>query len=88
VLNAVVECRRTDIPTVAKPTDGFLSEAHNGVTTLPPTRKDKMTHRELFPLNEPQLSSQQQPIATQFERHPSLVDGSNEPPMDVLPTAL
>ena len=65
VLNPVVECRRTDIPTVAQPTDGFLSEAHNGLTTLPPTRKDRIMHRDIFSLSEPQLPSEQQPIATQ-----------------------
>jgi hypothetical protein len=45
-----------------------------------------MMHRDIFSLSEPQLPSEQQPIAMQFERHPSLVDGSNQPPVDVLLT--
>jgi hypothetical protein len=40
--------------------------------------------RDLFSLNELQLSAQEQAIAMQFEQRPSLVVGCSEPPVGVL----
>jgi hypothetical protein len=53
-------------------------------TQLPPTRKDRMMRRNLFFLNELwHVSAHEQSIAVQFERHPSLVAETSEPPVGV-----
>jgi hypothetical protein len=48
-----------------------------------------MMRSDLYSLNELQLSSfEEQSIALRFEQHPSLVDESSRPPVDVLRMAL
>jgi hypothetical protein len=47
-----------------------------------------MMRSDLYSLNELQLSFEEQSIALRFEQHPSLVDESSRPPVDVLRMAL
>jgi hypothetical protein len=46
----------------------------------PPTRKDRMMRRDVFPLNELEQSAEERWIGTVLEQHSSLVNESNEPP--------
>jgi hypothetical protein len=53
-------------------------------TQRPPTRKDQMMRRDLFPPNE--LHPPAEVRWMRFEQQSSLVNKSNEPPLDVLLT--
>lgn len=54
----------------------------------PPTRKDRMMQRDVFSLNELQLSAEDPWIGLRFEQHSFLVNEASEPPVDVLLTVL